>query len=102
MSTVTLDDMTLATSVVETVVSIAADEVKGIASIGSYSTKGLRRRRVGLVENGTWAPVAARKMAEMLGEMTDMTVVGDPVTIRSRLSDNSLRALRDLATLFDS
>ena len=44
MSTVTLDDMTLATSVVETVVSIAADEVKGIASIGSYSTKGLRSR----------------------------------------------------------
>ena len=44
MSTVTLDDMTLATSVVETVVSIAADEVKGIASIGSYTTKGLRRR----------------------------------------------------------
>ena len=65
-------------------------------------TKGLRRRCVGLVENGTWAPVAARKMAEMLGEMTEMTVVGDPVTIRSRLSDNSLRALRDLATLFDS
>ena len=41
-------------------------------------------------------------MTEMLGEMTEMTVVGDPVTIRSRLSDNSLRALRDLATLFDS
>lgn len=65
-------------------------------------SKGLRGRRVGLVENGSWAPVAARKMSAMLSAMNDMTVVGEPVTIRSRLSDDSLRALRELASQIDS
>lgn len=65
-------------------------------------SKALRGRRVGLVENGSWAPVAARKMSAMLSAMNDMTVVGEPVTIRSRLSDDSLRALRELASQIDS
>ncbi|WP_172136929.1 Asp23/Gls24 family envelope stress response protein [Adlercreutzia sp. ZJ473] len=37
-----VDGMSLAPGVVETIISIAANEVDGIASVGSYATSGLR------------------------------------------------------------
>ncbi len=59
--------------------------------------KNLKNRTVGLVENGSWAPVAGKVMADMLSKMKDMTVVEPRVTIRSRLHDSDLPALRELA-----
>lgn len=59
--------------------------------------KNLRSRRVGLIENGTWAPVAARLMKEMLSKMKDMEIVGPAVTLRSRLHRDNLPALQALA-----
>lgn len=59
--------------------------------------KNMRGRTVGLVENGSWAPVAGKLMADMLSKMKDMTVVEPRVTIRSRLHDGDLPALRELA-----
>lgn len=60
-------------------------------------SKKLSHRRVGLVENGSWAPVAARIMTEELARMTDMTVVEPVVTIHSRLHHSDLPGLRALA-----
>lgn len=59
--------------------------------------KGLRGRRVGLIENGSWAPVAAKAMRDMLAEMPDMTVVEPAVTIRSRMHAPDLDAISALA-----
>ena len=59
--------------------------------------KGYCKRRVGLVENGSWAPSAARVMKEMLGTMKEVTLVEPVVTIRSRLKDSDLPALEALA-----
>lgn len=59
--------------------------------------KNLRGRKVGLVENGSWAPMAAGIMAGMLGKMKDMTVVEPVVTIRSRLHHDDTAAMRALA-----
>lgn len=50
------------------------------------SCKNLKNRKVALVENGSWAPVAGRRMAEMLADMKDMTVADTSVTIHSRRS----------------
>ncbi|MDE5785947.1 MAG: FprA family A-type flavoprotein, partial [Duncaniella sp.] len=47
--------------------------------------KKLQRRRVALVENGSWAPTAARNMNEQLSKMKDMTVVSPVLTLNSRL-----------------
>lgn len=60
--------------------------------------KKLCGRTVGLIENGSWAPVAARLMADSLGHMKDMTVVGPTVTIRSRLHQCDIDRLRELAS----
>ena len=42
MSSNNVEGMSLAPGVVETIVSIAASDVDGIASVGSYATSGLR------------------------------------------------------------
>lgn len=59
--------------------------------------KRLCGRKVALFENGSWAPQAARLMAEALGRMKGMEVVPEPLTIHSRLHRADMPALRDLA-----
>lgn len=46
--------------------------------------KNYRNRRVGLIENGSWAPMAARLMRKMLEPMPGVEIVEPVVTIVSR------------------
>ena len=59
--------------------------------------KNYQKRTVALVENGSWAPTAARTMREILGQTKDITVVEPTVTIRGALKDSDLPALEALA-----
>ena len=59
--------------------------------------KGYSNRRVALLENGSWAPSAARVMKEMVGAMKNVEIVGPVVTIRSRMKSTDLPALDALA-----
>lgn len=59
--------------------------------------KGLCDRKVGLIENGSWAPCAGRLMKEMLGQMKNMEVVEPAVTIRSRMHSSDIDKLGELA-----
>lgn len=59
--------------------------------------KKLQGRRVALVENGSWAPTAARIMSEQLSKMKDMTVVEPVLTIRSRLHTENAPTITALA-----
>ncbi|MCR4586918.1 MAG: FprA family A-type flavoprotein [Lachnospiraceae bacterium] len=45
--------------------------------------KNLCKRTVALVENGTWAPAAAKEMTAILESMKDMTILPEKVTVRS-------------------
>ena len=46
-------------------------------------TKAFQNRTVGLMENGTWAPMAAKLMRAELEGMKNITVCENVVTIRS-------------------
>ena len=59
--------------------------------------KSWQKRRLALVENGTWAPSAGKVMKEMFGAMKDVEIVGDLVTIRSRMKESDQAALEALA-----
>jgi flavorubredoxin len=59
--------------------------------------KAWQKRKVALVENGTWAPSAGKVMKELFGAMKDVEIVGDLVTLRSRMKDSDLPALEALA-----
>ena len=63
----------------------------------SLQVKGWQKRRVALIENGSWAPSAGRVMKEMFGAMKDVEQVGELVTIRSRYKAEDQAALEALA-----
>ncbi len=61
-------------------------------------TKNFQSRTVGLIENGTWAPMAAKLMCAELDSMKNMTVCDNVVTIRSAVnaaSEAQMDALAD-------
>ncbi|MBP3612410.1 MAG: FprA family A-type flavoprotein [Rikenellaceae bacterium] len=59
--------------------------------------KSFQKRRVAIIENGSWAPSAGRVMRAMLGEMKDLEIVEPMVTIRSRMKSTDLPAMEALA-----
>ena len=58
--------------------------------------KGWQKRRIALIENGSWAPSAGRVMKEMLSAMKEVEILGEPVTIKSRLKPEDMPALEAL------
>ncbi len=44
MKDLNIDGMSLASGVVETIISITANEVEGVASVGSYTASGIRAK----------------------------------------------------------
>lgn len=59
--------------------------------------KTYQNRKVALVENGTWAPSAARVMKELFGSMKNITLCDKVVTICSSVKDNTLADLEAFA-----
>jgi flavorubredoxin len=59
--------------------------------------KGYQNRTVGLVENGTWAPMAAKAMRNYLEAMKNITILEDAVTIRSAYKPENEEAMDKLA-----
>ncbi len=59
--------------------------------------KGYQKRRVGIIENGSWAPCAGRIMKGMLEQMKDIDIVEPMVTIRSRMKSTDIASFESLA-----
>ena len=59
--------------------------------------KNLQGRKVGLVQNGSWGPAAARVMTDMLGHMKNMEVVEPVVTLKGRMHHSDKEELARLA-----
>lgn len=59
--------------------------------------KAYQKRRVGIIENGSWAPCAAKVMIGMLEQMKDIETVQPIVTIRSRMKQTDLPTMEALA-----
>ena len=59
--------------------------------------KAYQKRRVGIIENGSWAPCAAKVMTSMLEQMKEIEIVQPVVTIRSRMKQTDLPAMEALA-----
>lgn len=60
--------------------------------------KAYQKRRVAIVENGSWAPTAGRVMRAMLEGMKEIEIVEPVVTIRSRMKEGDLAAMELLST----
>lgn len=65
--------------------------------LSHLKSKAYQNRKVGIVENGSWAPSAARTMKAMLEGMKNITVCENTVTIKSAFKDSDIPALETLA-----
>ena len=59
--------------------------------------KGFCKRRIGIIENGSWAPSAGRAMRNIIDRFKDVEVIEDMVTIVSRMKPADMPALDRLA-----
>ena len=59
-----------------------------------------QNRTVGFIENGSWAPVAKRKMTEMLSVCKNMTFAESSVKILSAVSEQNKEEIKKLAEEF--
>ena len=67
------------------------------AFLSHLKSKNYQNRTVGLVENGTWAPMAAKCMKAVLEGMKNITILEPVVSIKSRLNADSGQQLDLLA-----
>ena len=59
--------------------------------------KQFQNKKVGFVENGSWAPVAAKKMREQVEAMKNMTICDTVVTLKSKMKPADVASLEALA-----
>ena len=60
-------------------------------------SKNFQKRKVGLMENGTWAPMAAKQMRAVLETMKQIEVPEETVTIRSAVHADTVEQMKALA-----
>lgn len=59
--------------------------------------KGYKNRKVAIVENGSWGPMAGKIMKEYMESMKDIEICPTTVTIRSAMKDENVTQLEALA-----
>ncbi len=65
--------------------------------VSDLAERGYRNRTIGIVENGSWAPVAANKIKKMLEFCKDLTYTDTTVTIHSAVKDENIEQIKALA-----
>ena len=60
--------------------------------------KNYQNKKVGIIENGTWAPMAGKAMKDIIATMKNITVCENTVSIKSKLNETSKAQLEVLAT----
>jgi flavorubredoxin/flavin reductase (DIM6/NTAB) family NADH-FMN oxidoreductase RutF len=65
--------------------------------IDHLTERNYQNRVVGLIENGSWAPLAAKIMRQMLEGSKKLTFTDTTVTVKSALNETSSQQLEDMA-----
>ena len=59
--------------------------------------KNFQNRKIGLMQNGSWGPIAGKQMKEQLEKMKNVTIVDPMVTIKSTVKPETVAAMEQLA-----
>ena len=60
-------------------------------------SKNYQNRKVGIIENGSWAPMSGKLMKEIFSKMKDITICEQMVTIKSAMKDENIVQMEKLA-----
>ncbi len=70
--------------------------------LNHLAAKNYQNRKVGLIENGSWAPMAGKKMREILDRMKNVEVLEPVVTVKSTLKAENDEAMEELQKALQS
>lgn len=59
--------------------------------------KNFQKRKIGIIENSTWAPSAAKSMLDIINKMKDINLCNNIITIKSTLKESDLQLLDNMA-----
>ena len=65
--------------------------------LNHLKSRNYQKRKVGIIENGSWAPSSGKKIKEILEKMKDIEIVEPIITIKSRLKEDDISKLESLA-----
>lgn len=65
--------------------------------LSHLKAKGYQKRTVAMMENGSWAPQAAKHMRAVLESMKNITIVDPVVTIKSTMTEDNMKTMEELA-----
>ena len=65
--------------------------------VNRLSHKAYQKRKVGIIENGSWAPTAARWLKTAFEGMKNITICPDIVTIKSTMNDTDIADMEKMA-----
>ena len=68
--------------------------------LSHLKAKNFQKRKVGLIENGSWAPMAAKHMKAIFESMKAIEISETIVSIKSSLNEESRKVLEELAEQF--
>lgn len=60
-------------------------------------SKNYQNRKIGIVENGSWAPSAARCMIEIMKDMKNVTIIEPVITIKTTINEENKKEMKELA-----
>ena len=65
--------------------------------LNHLKAKNFGKRKIGLIENGTWAPMAAKHMKAALEQLKEISICDKVVTVKSSLTEQNKAELKELA-----
>lgn len=65
--------------------------------INNLAARAYQNRKIAFIENGSWAPIAAKVMKGMFEKLKNITFAGNTVTIKAALNAESEKAMAALA-----
>ena len=65
--------------------------------LNKIKAKNYQKRMIGIIENGSWAPTAAKSMKSLLEGAKALTIVEPVVTIKSAMKTENISQLEALA-----
>jgi flavorubredoxin len=65
--------------------------------LAHLKSKNYQKRKIGFIENGTWAPIAAKKMKEVAETFKAVEIIDPVVTIKSAMKADTVAKMEELA-----
>ena len=59
--------------------------------------KNYQKRRMAIIENGSWAPMAAKYMKEIVQDLKEIELIEQVITIKTKITDENIEQMQSLA-----